>query len=297
MAVPCKEGGPTGARHIPEVTRRSGLLIANSLGLNQTSFLFNPSHLPAHPLYKKYINTTPILPLPHTPYPLLPTMPYQLSSAESSNESLVQRTTWSSLPSPSGNPHLRRPRPFPNSYWATPLLVACEYPWTPTRTSRSQKIDLLLRAGVRTFIDLTESGELSPYAPHLTAHVARQGIDEEHQEPVEYYSFPIPDRCLPRSVGYVRQILDVLKDNAQRGRITAVHCRGGIGRTGLVVGCWLVESGVVESGAAALQFIAEEWKSVEKCRRFPQSPETGGQCEFVLNFERLPGAMVAPISA
>jgi hypothetical protein len=150
---------------------------------------------------------------------------------------------------------------------------------------------------VRTFIDLTESGELSPYAPHLTAHVARQGIDEEHQEPVEYYSFPIPDRCLPRSVGYVRQILDVLKDNAQRGRITAVHCRGGIGRTGLVVGCWLVESGVVESGAAALQFIAEEWKSVEKCRRFPQSPETGGQCEFVLNFERLPGAMVAPISA
>ena len=189
--------------------------------------------------------------------------------------------------------HLMRPRPFPNSYWATPLLVACEYPWTPTQPQHSQKIDLLLRAGVRTFIDLTESGELSPYAPHLTAHVARVGIELRD---VEYHSFPIPDRSLPRSESYVRQILAVLRDNARRGRISAVHCRGGIGRTGLVVGCWLVESGAVEDGAAALRFIAEEWKSVEKCRRFPQSPETGRQCEFVRNFERrLPGALVAPI--
>ncbi|KAI0301429.1 protein-tyrosine phosphatase-like protein [Russula brevipes] len=208
----------------------------------------------------------------------------------------VQRTSSTSLssfsiPFSSGN-HYLRPRPIPNSYWATPLLVACEYPWTPLRANRSQKIDQLLRAGVRTFIDLTETGELSPYAPHLAAHVVRLGIA---QSEVEYHSFPIPDRCLPRSVGYVRQILDVLKDNARRGRTTAVHCRGGIGRTGLVVGCWLVESGAVEDGAAALRFIAEEWKSVEKCNRFPQSPETGGQCEFVRNFERLQGSLVAPV--
>jgi len=210
-----------------------------------------------------------------------------------SSQTLIPRAGSFSVPYPSssGN-HLLSPRPFPNSYWATPLLVACEYPWTPTRANRSQKIDLLLRAGVRTFIDLTESGELSPYAPHLAAHVSRLGIDLSE---VEYHPFPIPDRSLPRSVSYVRQILDVLKDNARRGRITAVHCRGGIGRTGLVVGCWLVESGVVEDGAAALSFIAEEWKSVEKYRRFPQSPETGGQCDFVRNFERLQGPLVAPI--
>ena len=167
----------------------------------------------------------------------------------------------SSLPSRSGN-HVPRPRPFPNSYWVTPLLVACEYPWTPMLTGRSQKIDLLLRAGVRTFIDLTESGELCPYQPHLAAHVSQLGIDEVH-EPVEYYSFPIPDRRQPRSVGHVRQILEVLKDNERRGRVTAMHCRGGISGTGLVVGCWLVESGMVEDGAAALKFIDEKRKSVE----------------------------------
>jgi protein tyrosine phosphatase len=37
---------------------------------------------------------------------------------------------------------------------------------------------------------------------------------------------------LPKSIEYVRNILAVLKDNEQRSRITAVHCRGGIGRTG-----------------------------------------------------------------
>jgi len=208
-------------------------------------------------------------------------------SLESSSSSFCQTISF-----PTGS-HTHRPRPFPNSYWATPLLVACEYPWTPTRANRSQKLDLLLRAGVRTFIDLTEDGELSPYAPHLAAHVARLGIDRAE---VEYHSFPIADRCLPRSVGYVRQILSVLKDNARRGRISAVHCRGGIGRTGLVVGCWLVESGVVEDGAAALRFIAEEWKSVEKYRRYPQSPETGGQCEFVRSFERLQSSFLMPVS-
>ncbi|KAI0062492.1 phosphatases II [Artomyces pyxidatus] len=177
------------------------------------------------------------------------------------------------------------PRPIPNSYWATPLLLACEYPWTPRRglAPCAQKIDLLLLAGVRTFIDLTETGELSPYAPHLSSRVAQLGINASE---VEYHSFPIHDRSLPESVDYVYRILNVLKDNERRGRITAVHCRGGIGRTGLVVGCWLVESGTVRDGDEALDMIAEEWKTVEKCRRFPHSPETGGQCEFVKNFVR-----------
>lgn len=53
------------------------------------------------------------------------------------------------------------------------------------------------------------------------------GLDD-----VEYHRFPIVDRSLPESVEYMRDILQVLKDNEQRGRITAVHCRGGIGRTG-----------------------------------------------------------------
>ena len=141
---------------------------------------------------------------------------------------------------------------------------------------------------MRTFIDLSGSVELLPYAPHLAAHAAGLGTEEEQKQQVEYHSFLIPDSRPPRSVGYLRQILDVLKDNERRGRITTVRCPGGVGRTGLVVGCWLVESGAVEDGAAALHFISKEWKP------FSQSPEMDGQCDFVRNFERLQGSLVVP---
>jgi len=171
-------------------------------------------------------------------------------------------------------------RPIPNSYWATPLLLACEYPWTPSNPYRP-KLDSLLRAGVRTFIDLTESGELMPYTSILGQRATLLGIDPTT---IEYHRFPIRDRCLPQSIDLIYGVLDTLRDNQSRGRISAVHCRGGIGRTGMVIGCWLVESGVAKNGGEALAIIAKEWKSVEKCKRYPHSPETGPQFDFVFKF-------------
>lgn len=116
-------------------------------------------------------------------------------------------------------------RPIPNSYWATPLLLACEYPWCPGVVK--QKIEALLVAGVQTFIDLTEVDELLAYRSYLSTRTEAMGLTD-----IEYHRFPIVDRSLPSSLEYMRNILAVLKDNEQRGRITAVHCRGGIGRTG-----------------------------------------------------------------
>ncbi|KAF9482984.1 dual specificity protein phosphatase [Pholiota conissans] len=175
-------------------------------------------------------------------------------------------------------------RPIPNSYWATPLLLACEYPWSPKNPNKP-KLDALLRAGVRTFIDLTECGELIPYTSILDQRCALLGIDPNE---IEYHRFAIRDRCLPESASLMYDVLDTLRDNAERGRVSAVHCRGGIGRTGMVIGCWLVESGVARDGAEALAIIAREWKSVEKCKRYPHSPETGPQFEFVAKFHPSP---------
>jgi hypothetical protein len=203
----------------------------------------------------------------HHPLPLL-------------NYSLLEPRDLDGLPLPT-----LRPRPIPNSYWATPFLLACEYPWSPY-TSSHPKLDALLAAGVRTFIDLTESGELSPYLPHLPERAALLAI---HPSDIEYHRFPIPDRSLPSSAEDMSAILNVLSLNERRGRTAAVHCRGGIGRTGMVVGCWLVQSGRVKTGLEALRVIDREWQTVEKCTRFPQSPETGAQFEFVKNFvKRLP---------
>jgi hypothetical protein len=43
----------------------------------------------------------------------------------------------------------------------------------------------------------------------------------------------------------------------------------------MVIGCYLVQSGLCNNGDEALQFIAKEWRTVAKCTRYPHSPETG----------------------
>ena len=64
---------------------------------------------------------------------------------------------------------------------------------------------------------ITSSGLRRQYIPHHAAHIARLGTE------VKYYSFPIVDRSLPHSIAYIHQIISVLKDNACRRCITAIH--------------------------------------------------------------------------
>ena len=54
----------------------------------------------------------------------------------------------------------------------------------------------------------------------------------------------------------------------------------------MVIGCWLVQSGVARDGEEALDIIAREWRGVEKCKKYPYSPETGEQEEYVRGFKR-----------
>ena len=67
-----------------------------------------------------------------------------------------------------------------------------------------------------------------------------------------------------------------------------VHCWGGIGRTGTVVGCWLVRHGM--TGDEALAQIVEWWRGMEKARIHPRSPQTREQHAYVRNWaEPSPG--------
>jgi len=65
-------------------------------------------------------------------------------------------------------------------------LLAGEYPKNMEDDAASRaKLAVLTKAGVNTFIDLTQAGELSPYA---------QWLDAESQA---YYRFPIWDVDIP----------------------------------------------------------------------------------------------------
>jgi protein-tyrosine phosphatase len=87
------------------------------------------------------------------------------------------------------------------------------------------------------------------------------------------------DMSVPRRAAEMAAILDAIDDALGQGRTVYVHCWGGIGRTGAVVGCWLVRHGL--TGQGALDQIAEWWQHVEKVHRQPFSPETPAQRDYV----------------
>ena len=164
------------------------------------------------------------------------------------------------------------PRPHDNCYWLLPgRMLAGEYPGRIDAEEQSRRLGAIIGAGVNCLIDLTgESEGLPPYVDAL--HVAAQGVAIHCQR------FPIADYSVPQAQT-MRRILDAVDASLEAGDTIYLHCHGGIGRTGIVVGCWLVERGFTPTQAMAL--IADKWQVMTKRHRSPESPETPEQREFI----------------
>jgi hypothetical protein len=171
-------------------------------------------------------------------------------------------------------------RPHENCYWLAPRLLAGEYPGAITRADALPRLRAILDAGVTFFLDLTEPGELAPYAALLAeAAGARRPAPHYRRMPVRDLDVPPP--------GQMAAILDSLDEALAEGETVYLHCWGGIGRTGTVAGCWLVRHGA--SGSAALVTVAERFATVGKAYRVPRSPETDEQVAYILGWKQ-PGA-------
>jgi ADP-ribosyl-[dinitrogen reductase] hydrolase len=157
--------------------------------------------------------------------------------------------------------------PLPNTYWALPgLLLAGEHPSGLTPDATSQRLKVLLGCGIECFLDLTRPGEIEPYDQALPFHI-------------EYLRKPIRDHGVPEKREHMMEILDCLHDALRSGRPAYVHCRAGIGRTGTVVGCLLVERGL--TGEQALDELARLWQQSERSKFWPNVPETEAQTDYV----------------
>jgi hypothetical protein len=164
-------------------------------------------------------------------------------------------------------------RPIVESYWVKPgTFLAGEYPGQFDQEHTRKRIDALIEAGFDTFVDLTRSNETTPYLRVLQEQCQAYGVDVEH------HRFAIGDFGLP-TPELMKSILDKIDESLEAGRRVYLHCWGGIGRTGTVVGCYLVRHG--KSGTDALKQLAEWWRAVPKSRIHPQSPETDEQIEFI----------------
>jgi hypothetical protein len=108
-------------------------------------------------------------------------------------------------------------------------LLAGRHPCALGPDGAAIEMRMLVDAGVTLFLDLTRRGELEPYA----ALVA---------EPARYLNMPIVDFSIPSREGLVA-ILDEIDAELSAGGVVYVHCWAGCGRTGVVVGSWLVRHG------------------------------------------------------
>ena len=161
-------------------------------------------------------------------------------------------------------------RPIPNSYWLIPgRLVAGEYPGAIESRDAARKLRALLGAGINHFIDLTEHRELVAYR-EIAEKEARALVLN-----IGWERYPIADLSVPRRPEYMVEILNAIDSALGAGKTVYIHCWGGVGRTGTVVGCWLVRHG--RTGDEVFDRIAQWWHGMEKRHRSPHSPETPEQ--------------------
>jgi hypothetical protein len=119
-------------------------------------------------------------------------------------------------------------------------LLAGEFPAAKDDPVRSdEKLHVLIDAGIRTFIDLTDAettdAHLRPYEPRLAKAAAARRLD------LRRINLPIPDGGVADDQRY-DEILAAIDEHRARGGVY-VHCWGGVGRTGTVIGCILAAGG------------------------------------------------------
>ena len=173
-------------------------------------------------------------------------------------------------------------RPFSRSYWVIPdQFLAGFFPGSRDPIQEGSNMDGLLNVGIRHVINLMEEGELDhlgrpfqPYQECLRKMAAAKGFD------ITWERIPIRDVSVP-SRDVMVMILDHIDQALAQQRPVYVHCWGGKGRTGTVVGCYLARHCIAEGG--------EVLKLIRKMRchdpkSLEPSPETREQCDFVFNW-------------
>jgi atypical dual specificity phosphatase len=108
-------------------------------------------------------------------------------------------------------------------------LAGCPYP----RSDAACRA--LARHGVTLLINLHER-------PHPPDRLARHGVTEVH--------LPVPD-FTPPSPEQLERGVDAIEEGIAFGRKVAVHCGGGLGRTGTLLACYLVKHGLAPGEAIA----------------------------------------------
>jgi protein-tyrosine phosphatase len=100
---------------------------------------------------------------------------------------------------------------------------------------------------------------------------------------LQFLNYPVPDRGVPNSRESAREFLEKLHVDLLAGKKIAVHCRGSVGRAGLIASGLLVLSGIDP---------ADAFREVTAVRGI-SAPETAEQKDWVVTLALEPARSIA----
>jgi protein-tyrosine phosphatase len=139
----------------------------------------------------------------------------------------------------------------------------------------AQEVAAWRSAGIGTVVSLLERHEITEL--ELAAEPALCAGQD-----IEFLSLPIADRGTPASRRELANLLAQLHGRLMQGGAVAIHCRAGIGRTGLVAGCLL----------HMLEVPYDEIFHRLSRSRGVAVPDTAAQVEWVGRYVQAPPGMI-----
>lgn len=166
-------------------------------------------------------------------------------------------------------------------------LYAGEIPSSINDDELERKIQTLYELGVTHIVNLTEVNEtnfkaipLRQYAQYAEAYYEQKGCE------ITCLRYPIRDLDIP-TITQMRTTIEALNSILKEGGCAYLHCWGGIGRTGTVLGCFLLQNEILDH-TTAISYISFLKRNTNIRNRM--SPETIEQCDFVRYWDTaLPG--------
>jgi protein-tyrosine phosphatase len=122
----------------------------------------------------------------------------------------------------------------------------------------------IAKAGIKQIVSLLEIHEEYELGLQDERNLAKQND-------MDFVSFPIKDRSLPNSVSEFSKLTKKLYQDIATGKNTVIHCRAGIGRTGIVAAGVLLHCGF--EAEAAFKHIST--------KRGVQVPDTDEQRNWI----------------